>query len=820
MHVRACWLVALVFVNAAPAAAPPAREPLPEGARLRLGTARWRFVTRAPSLGPIELSPDRKWLAHSNDDGAVCVYETRTGRCRFRLKREEVSLYPLAFSHDGKQLAAEEQGGGVWILGVSGANESRPLNTQPIFSDTSGFSCAAFLPGDKRLATWNGTHLAIWDVATGKLLRQDRCQSRHHTESFSPDGRLFAFRSDTDALTLMDLVSGRSLRIALPVKKSWPSRWSWSSDGRHMAITTYTREEIRIHETASGKLVRKIPLPECDLSPTAFSPDGRSLAVSVDEGVRIFEVATGKVLAELKMQFPPSKLMYRDTEHLLLIDAGFVWTWNVRSGEQLDGEVGHRADVEGMAFTADSKTLVSVSQDGTLRRWDTRSGRQISVLEDTEAIRGGTLSLSARGGRVVVSGTRFGDCALLDLNKNRIDWHPERKGPFGVVPPGPLLSFDGSLLAAPVYPGVDESDRRVAVELRHAGSGALVRCLNLRQKGVLAFTPDGDWLAASVSRAKTAEVDLFDLQTGKTRQSLKANSVKEESRDCALTVSPDGRLVAAADERGAYVWERASGKLLDRGSLPDKFTCEQIVITPEGRVLVVGWPWQDQYAFLVWDLATRKVLQKSICTSSRDAVALCGNGRTLAVGCDDASILLYDVPQPPARKEARVRVTEGERLWKELAAGDARRAWRAQQRLVDSPAVAIGLLSNHLGTSASTGVVEELAALDSTEYAVREAATQKLAEAVKRNDHTVEFALRDLLRRKPSLEGYLRAERLLEQAGPLVYSAEELRAIRAVAVLEQIGTAEASALLKTLASGGPAVLTHEARAALARLKSR
>src|SRR5262245_19339512 len=112
MHLRACWLVALVFVNSAPAAAPPARESLPGGARLRLGTARWRFEGLRHYVGPRILSSDRQWLAYEDNDDAVCVCETRTGRCRFR-HREGDLLHPLAFSHDGKQLAVGAQGGGV-----------------------------------------------------------------------------------------------------------------------------------------------------------------------------------------------------------------------------------------------------------------------------------------------------------------------------------------------------------------------------------------------------------------------------------------------------------------------------------------------------------------------------------------------------------------------------------------------------------------------------------------------------------------------------------------------------------------------------------
>jgi hypothetical protein len=84
------------------------------------------------------------------------------------------------------------------------------------------------------------------------------------------------------------------------------------------------------------------------------------------------------------------------------------------------------------------------------------------------------------------------------------------------------------------------------------------------------------------------------------------------------------------------------------------------------------------------------------------------------------------------------------------------------------------------------------------------------------------MALLDLIERKPSLEVYLRAQRLLREhaANPLNYTPDELRQIRAVAVLEHIGSGEAQALLKKLAGGTPALLTAEALASLERLRSR
>src|SRR5205823_5086816 len=100
---------------------------------------------------------------------------------------------------------------------------------------------------------------------------------------------------------------------------------------------------------------------------------------------------------------------------------------------------------------------------------------------------------------------------------------------------------------------------------------------------------------------------------------------------------------------------------------------------------------------------------------------------------------------------------------------------------------------------------------------VREGAAKEL-EAV---GETAAGTLRAALGEKSSLEARRRVERLLEKLRGPVTRPETLRALRAVAVLEDIGSAEARQILTTLTKGEPdARLTREAQATLKRLALR
>ena len=110
-----------------------------------------------------------------------------------------------------------------------------------------------------------------------------------------------------------------------------------------------------------------------------------------------------------------------------------------------------------------------------------------------------------------------------------------------------------------------------------------------------------------------------------------------------------------------------------------------------------------------------------------------------------------------------------------------------------------------------------IAQLDNSLFEVREKASQELE-----NEHVAELSLRKALSaQQPSLEVRRRLERLVEKLEGPVTSPETLRALRALEVLEHIGTAEARQVLAGLAQGAPAAhLTEEAKASLDRLGKR
>lgn len=159
-------------------------------------------------------------------------------------------------------------------------------------------------------------------------------------------------------------------------------------------------------------------------------------------------------------------------------------------------------------------------------------------------------------------------------------------------------------------------------------------------------------------------------------------------------------------------------------------------------------------------------------------------------------------------------------LWNDLASDDGQRAGIATASFLRKPEASVAFLQQRLSPAKALDkkrLPRLIADLDADAFERREAASREL---VRLGERAV-TALRRSLRNRPSLEARRRIEEVLSKLEPCSLTPETLRTLRAIEVLEHIGTPAARRCLQKMGKGAKdARPTRDAQAALRRLAKR
>ncbi|HYT90483.1 MAG TPA: WD40 repeat domain-containing protein, partial [Gemmataceae bacterium] len=743
--------------------------------------------------------------------------------------------------------------------------------------DRNGF-VVAIAPDGKTVATGGGgfergntNPIKLWDIQSGRLLASfDAHATAIHALAFSADGKRLLSASAEARFGLAgggtEVVPGAVCVWDAATRKQVarypnathgvvfaPGGYSWISQGRD--------NRLHFFETAGGKQIADIPLPG---STFAFSPDGQVLAATgLGQPISLLGAVEGKEVRRLEGKVgngwptlffaPDGKTLACVTRLNWSVPGGTIRLWDVPSGKEIQPYPVHAHEVACVAQTPDGKTVASGGQDGKLFLWEAATGKRLHRLADH--VSGVTALAFSPDGRLLTSGGKHGEVCL---------WRVADGKELLRLKSGSILSLTFAADGKSIW-ACSQQGQLQGWDLSGKAMGAFE--LPARSVHTAALSPVGELLAYSggVPDEFTGSdtVRICRMTSGKELLTLKLHDRRGreeepgfEALHCwAVAFSPDGRLLATSEsiqtqglrlilsKHTIRVWELATGKEVLR--LADlAVPTKRLAFSPDGRLLahthgrMRGWGHGSEDAVFVRDLSAGKSLHQVITdkgevmclhsgtelypiqghTGQVTCVAFAADGKTLLTGGGDGNVLAWAVERftpGPGPRPAKVSSEELQALWEQLAGSDAALGYQAIGLLARVPDKTIPFLKERLKPAPAADlkrVGQLILDLEAKSFAVRQKAFSELAGYAEQ----AEDALRKALPEQRSLEGQRRVQQLLDRLDKIALSPEHLRTLRALTLLERIGTPAARQVLGVLAGGAPTRLTREARASLQR----
>jgi WD40 repeat protein len=770
-------------------------DPLPAGAVARMGSIRLR--PEGPVIGAA-FSPDGKSLLTVGQTSHIQVWEAETGRQRRRIALTDpagpgpapgaVMVWGgfAAFTPDGKTLAVQGTDGQMRIYDTDGGKLRHKLtNAGPQYPQRLSLS-----NDGKRLAVkQQDSNVTIWNTEEAKTLASVTGLQPNGMAALTPDGKHLVASWADGSCRVADAETGREVRkletgyTVQENRNPYANRMVLSSDSK-LAIFASGSGHTMITSLETGKSISTITSSFGYAQGMALSPNNRFLALGVHPGARIFGLASGKELRHLEA-IPPtycSQLVYSaDGKRLAGIGQdGSIRIWDVLSSRPVYRSSGHTAAVTGMVFLRDGM-LVSAANDGRLIAWDSATGKQ---LHQHQGMPFNAMTMTSTPDGTAVQGVGYDRSLHIWHPGGELERLPGNEGPINGYQSA--VSRDGKRWVVVSNP--DQKVRLFGAGIKEREGRVLPKPDNV-WVNMMQFSPDGSRVMAVAS---DGVFRVWDCASGhEIRAFAQENNMGWGPH---MRFTPDGRGILM-DNGEMRLYEIASGRKRASFSSPTP-NCTALTCSDDSRLAARG---NIDGSITVYSLLTgAEVAHFDGSQGQVQSLAFSSDGRLLASGGANGLILVWKLPAAPAAAAATLTAARKTTLWNELADLDGERSARALGALLEAPGPAIELIRERLKfttVAVDRKRLEQLVAdLDSDEFTVREKASAALTSA----GAAAEKVMREALEKSPSPEVRRRLQELLSHFDDKGAAPEHLRAVRAVELLERIGTPPARELLTKL----------------------
>ncbi len=381
---------------------------------------------RGAGLQELKLVPG-KYRLHATKDGQP-------------VKDEVVTI-----SRDGRKVVTvtREGSGGSGSPGVAPAAE-QPVGELTLLAKLGGHTdvvrAVAFLPDGRRMVSVSNNKLAdgrrmvsvsydnsarIWDLPTRTVLATLPAECYLEKADVSADGRLIAvlLRDGSKAVAQVWDIENREVVCHFAPELNQHNCIRFTPDGTRLVTSVLTSSVPQpygvLWDAATGGELGRFDMGDTNgVHEATFSPDGRLLALGAKGRVRLFDIESRNVVADVPLpnpwnvwdlEFAPSGKTLATGQgggHVSLIEVG---SWRVI--KTLQGSGANRCSLR---FLGGDRFLLTSSGDATLRVWDLEQGKVLARAATENGPNHG-LFVSPDGRQVITAGGKEWDDASKSM---------------------------------------------------------------------------------------------------------------------------------------------------------------------------------------------------------------------------------------------------------------------------------------------------------------------------------------------------------------------------------------------------------------------